>query len=219
MSPRIAVILSGCGVYDGAEIQEAVFTLLALDEAGAKYQCCAPDIAQRDVINHLTGEPTGETRNVLQEAARIARGNIVPLSEIKAEDYAGVMLPGGFGAAKNLCDYAHAGAGARVDATLQQLLRDFHDAGKPIAAVCISPVILASAFSGVLTPQLTIGNDPVTAGHIESWGARHADCPVTEFIVDTKNKIVTSPAYMLEATPAKVYDGIKKTVNALLSMT
>lgn len=219
MSPRIAVVLSGCGVYDGAEIQEAAFTLLALDQAGAKYQCCAPDVPQTEVINHLTGEPTQENRNVLQEAARIARGNIVPLSEIKAEDYAGIMLPGGFGAAKNLCDYATAGASAQVEPTLQQLLRDFHDAGKPIAAVCISPVILASAFSGILTPQLTIGNDTATAGHIESWGARHAECPVTEFIVDTDHKIITSPAYMLEAGPAKVFDGIKKTVNALLSMT
>lgn len=220
MSKRIAVLLSGCGVYDGSEIHEATFILLALDQAGAKYQCCAPDKSQADVVNHLTGDALSENRNVLQEAARIARGNIVSASEIKAADYDGIILPGGFGAAKNLCDYATAGENAKADPQVQSLLQEFQAAGKPIAAVCIAPVVLATALCGDgKTATLTIGNDAGTASHLEGFGARHQECPVSEFVVDRENKIITSPAYMYgEARPSEVYEGVRKTVNALLEM-
>jgi enhancing lycopene biosynthesis protein 2 len=219
MSVRVAVLLSGCGVYDGSEIQESVFTLLALDQAGAEYQCCAPDKPQAEVINHATGEPAEESRNVLHEAARIARGKIVPLNAIKASDFDAIALPGGFGAAKNLCDYAAAGKNALVDPEVRQVLQEFHGAGKPIAAVCIAPVILASVFgNGTVPVELTIGNDADTVKNIECFGARHTECPVTEFVVDKENKIITSPAYMYDATPAQVYEGIRKTVDALVDL-
>jgi enhancing lycopene biosynthesis protein 2 len=219
MSVRVAVVLSGCGVYDGSEIQEAAFTLLALDQAGAEYQCCAPDKPQAEVINHVTGQRASESRNVLEEAARIARGKIVPLSDIKAAEFDAVMLPGGFGAAKNLCDYAVAGSGATVDAEVARVLREFHSAGKPIAAVCIAPVVVASVIgSGGAAPELTIGNDAATAKDLETFGARHTECPVTQFVVDQKNKIVSSPAYMYDAKPGQVFEGINKAVGALLDL-
>lgn len=219
MSKRVAVILSGCGVFDGSEIQEAVFTLLSLDQAGAKVQCAAPDNPQAEVINHLTHKPAHEQRNVLAEAARIARGKIVPLSEISADDFDAVILPGGFGAAKNLCTYAKDGTASHVDADLIRVLRDFHDAGKPIGAWCIAPVILAQVF-GKNKPAatLTIGNDQDTAGHLKHWGAHHQECPVTEFVTDEQNRLVTVPAYMYNATPAQVFDGIQKGTRAVLEM-
>lgn len=220
MSKRVAVLLSGCGVYDGSEIHEAAFTLLALDQAGVRYECCAPDKAQADVVNHLTGEGVAESRNVLEEAARIARGKIVSASDVRAADYDGVMLPGGFGAAKNLCDYAASGAAATPDPEVRRLLREFHSAGKPIAAVCIAPVVLACALcDDDRRVELTIGNDAGTAKDLESLGANHQECPVTEFVVDRENKIVTSPAYMYgDARPSEVFEGVKKTVDALLAL-
>jgi len=220
MAKRVAVILSGCGVYDGSEIQEASFTLLALSQAGVQVQCCAPDKAQAEVINHFTGQPAAdESRNVLHESARIARGKIVPLSEIQAEDFDAVMMPGGFGAAKNLCSYAKDGRAMRVDPEVRRVLQDFHKAGKPIAAVCISPVALAAIFADA-NPKatLTIGNDAGTAADIEALGAQHCECAVTETIIDRDNKIITSPAYMYDATPAQVFEGIRKSVEDLLSL-
>jgi len=219
MAKRVAVLLSGCGVYDGSEIHEATFTLLALDQAGAEYQCCAPDKSQSEVINHVKGEPANEQRNVLVESARIARGKIVPVTEIKAADFDAIILPGGFGAAKNLCTYAKDGSSMTVDPQVATVLQDFHKAGKAIAAVCIAPVVLASVF-GKSDPKvtLTIGTDAGTAGDIETMGATHHDCPVTEFVIDEKNKVITSPAYMLGKGPAEVYEGVKKTVDALLRM-
>ncbi len=219
MSKRVAVLLSGCGVMDGSEIHEAVFIVLALDQAGAKYQCCAPDQLQAEVVNHLKHEPVKEQRNVLVEAARIARGKIVPLSEIRAADYDAILLPGGYGAAKNLCNYASAGTGSRVDPEVARVLQEFHQAGKPIGSMCISPVVVAGALAEV-DPKvtLTIGNDQKTAADIATLGGQHQDCPVTDFVVDTKNKIVTSPAYMYNAGPAQVYEGISKAVRATLEL-
>jgi enhancing lycopene biosynthesis protein 2 len=219
MSKRVAVVLSGCGVNDGSEVQEAVLTLLALDLAGVQYQCAAPDKAQADVINHLTGEPMDEQRNVLVESARIARGNIVPLAEIKADDYDAVFLPGGFGAAKNLSTYAIQGVNATVDQELTRVLREFHRAGKPVGAVCIAPMALASVFADT-DPRvsLTIGTDKGTADDLKTLGGMHRDCSVSEFIVDEKNKVVTSPAYMLGKAPAEVFEGIRKAVDAVLKL-
>jgi len=215
-NPHVAVILSGCGFLDGAEIHEAVISLLALSRAGATVQCTAPDKVQMHVVDHRNGDVmSGEERNVLTESARIARGQIIPLSEVKAADYDAVFLPGGFGAAKNLSNLAVAGPDGAADPDLVRVLSDFHDAGKPIGAVCISPAVTVMALG---KGSVTIGNDPGTAGAIGAMGGNHTDCPVTEHHVDTANKIVTAPAYMCDASIADVAAGIEKAVAATLEM-
>jgi len=214
---KVAVVLAGCGVYDGAEINEAVLTLLSLEQQGASYQCFAPDIEQLHVINHLTGEPEpGERRNVLVEAARIARGNIKELAEADVADFDALLVPGGFGAAKNLCNFAVAGAAMEVLPQFLQLARAFHEAGKPIGLVCIAPV-MAAAICGAGT-QCTIGSDAETAAAIETMGAEHLACPVSEARVDTANKLVTTPAYMLAGSVSEAYSGITECVKEVLAL-
>jgi enhancing lycopene biosynthesis protein 2 len=218
MSKRVGVILSGCGVYDGAEIYESTITILALDRAGAEMVFCAPNVDQMHVVNHLTGEPAeGETRNVLIESARIARGNIVDVAEVEADTLDALILPGGFGAAKNLCTFAVDGADCTVNEDVARLVRGVHAQGKPVAAVCIAPAVLAKVLGGE-SPALTIGNDPGTAEAIESLGARHVNCPVTEFVVDEERKLITSPAYMLAGSISEAAEGIEKTVQELLRL-
>ncbi len=217
--PRVAVVLSGCGVLDGSEIHEAVLTLLALDRSGAQVQCLAPNKPQAQVVNHLTKKPAaGETRNVLVESARIARGNVRDLAEASADDYDAVVLPGGFGAAKNLCDFAEKGEKCQIDPALQKLLHAMHKAGKPIGAICISPVIVARAFGTSSAPKVTVGTDPETANKIESMGGEHISCPVDDFVVDADNKIVTTPAYMLARSIKEADTGIEKLVGEVLKM-
>ena len=216
MTKTVGVILSGCGYLDGAEIHESVCTLLALDRAGAAVKSYAPDI-EFDVVHHCTGEPTGEKRNVLAEAARIVRGDIADIAKARVEELDAVLLPGGFGAAKWLSDFAVRGAECDVDANVARLLRDMHAAGKPIGAICIAPAVVARAL-GERHPTLTIGNDSATAQALESMGCSHQDCPVTEFVVDRENKIVSTPAYMLGPSIAHVQQGIDKAVEAVLSM-
>ena len=214
---HVAVVLSGCGVYDGAEINEAVLTLLSLEQQGATYQCFAPDRDQMHVINHLTGEPAdGETRNVLVEAARIARGNIKPLTDAGTDDYDALLVPGGFGAAKNLCDFAVSGAGMTVQDDFLALAQSFHQAGKPIGLICIAPV-MAAAICGKGT-QCTIGNDAETAAAIAAMGGEHLECPVTEARVDTEKKMVTTPAYMLAGKVSEAYAGISDCVKEVLAL-
>lgn len=214
---QVAVILAGCGVYDGAEINEAVLTLLSLEQQGAGYQCYAPDREQMHVVNHLTGEPVaGESRNVLVEAARIARGNIKPLAELKAEDFDALLVPGGFGAAKNLCNFAVAGAEMTVQGDFLEAAQAFHRAGKPIGLICIAPV-MAAAICGEGT-QCTIGNDADTANAIAAMGGVHLECPVTEARVDGANKMVTTPAYMLANRVSEAYAGIGDCVREVLAL-
>lgn len=213
---KVAVILSGCGVYDGAEINEAVLSLLALEENGAAYQCFAPDVEQHHVINHLTGEEMGPARNVLVEAARIARGNIKPVTALLAADYDAVLLPGGFGAAKNLSDFAFKGADCSLEAQTGKALRAFADAGKPMGFVCIAPALIPRIFSD--RPRLTIGTDAGTAAAIEAMGGVHLDCPVESFVVDEKHKIVSTPAYMLAGSVLEAATGIRAAVKALLAL-
>ncbi len=218
MAKKIAVVLSGCGVYDGAEIHESVITLLALDRQGAEVLICAPDVEQMHVINHLSGEQVaGETRNVLVESARIARGEISSISSVQAESVDGLILPGGFGAAKNLCDFAVKGADCEVNPEVARLVREVHAAGKPVAAICIAPALLAKVF-GDESPELTIGNDTGTAEALESLGAKHIECSAREFVVDRKRKLITSPAYMSAGGLAELAEGIEKTVDALLEL-
>lgn len=214
---KIGVVLSGCGVYDGSEIHEAVLVLLAIDRQGCEAVCIAPNI-DFPVTNHLTRQETGEKRNVLVESARIARGNIRDIKEVKAADLDAIILPGGFGAAKNLCDFAVKGAAASVNPEVARLLKEMATAKKPIGAVCIAPTLVSAVLGREYSPTVTIGNDAGTVAEIEKTGATHQECPVTEFVVDRKNKLVTSPAYMLANRISEAYEGIDKCVSEVVKL-
>jgi enhancing lycopene biosynthesis protein 2 len=214
---KVGVVLSGCGVYDGAEIHESVLTLLALAKRGAEAVCFAPDKNQVDVINHLSGEPLSETRNVLIEAARIARGNILPLAQANADELDALIVPGGFGAAKNLSTFASQGSECHVDSGLQALAQRMHALGKPLGFMCIAPAMLPKIFDFPL--RLTIGTDIDTAEAIEEMGGEHVPCPVDDIVVDEDNKIVTTPAYMVAQNIAEAATGIDKLVDRVLVLT
>jgi enhancing lycopene biosynthesis protein 2 len=215
---RIGVILSGCGVYDGSEIHEAVLALLAIERAGAEAICMAPDIQQMHVINHFNGQTeSGQQRSVLSESARIARGKVVDVATVSVQDIDGLVIPGGYGAAKNLCDFAVKGAACTVQPDVEQLIRDMVDKGKPVAAICIAPAVLAKALQGY-APRLTIGNDPDTVAALTAMGAQHVDCPVDDIVVDQKNRLVSTPAYMLAEDITEAATGIEKAVQQLLAM-
>ncbi|MCU0071023.1 isoprenoid biosynthesis glyoxalase ElbB [Pseudomonas koreensis] len=217
MSKKVAVILSGCGVYDGAEIHESVITLLRLDQRGAQVQCFAPNIAQLHVINHLTGEEMPESRNVLVESARIARGNVKDLGEADVEDFDALIVPGGFGAAKNLSNFAIEGAGCTVQPEVLALAEAFAEAGKPVGLICISPALAAKIYGPGVT--CTIGNDADTAAAMNKMGATHEDCAVTDIIEDKARKLVTTPAYMLAQSISEAASGINKLVDRVLELT
>lgn len=215
---KIGVILSGCGVYDGAEIHESVITLLALDRLGAEVAFLAPNVDQMHVVNHLTGEETpGEKRNVLVESARIARGAVLDIAEAKAADVDGVIIPGGFGAAKNLCDFAVAGENCKANPEVTRYLKEARDLGKPIGAICIAPALLARIF-GEEKPEVTIGTDADTAGAVEKMGACHASCAVSEIHVDEEHNFVTTPAYMLAESISQAASGIEMLVAKVVQM-
>lgn len=212
---KIAVVLSGCGVYDGAEIHESVLTMLAIDRQGAAYACFAPDMPQHHVINHLSGQEAKESRNVLVESARIARGAIKPLSEYKAADFDALIFPGGFGAAKNLCGFAFNGPDCAVNKDVEKAVKETHAAGKPIGALCIAPALIARVLGKV---EVTIGNDEGTAAAIEKLGAKHAKTTHGEVVVDAANKLVTTPCYMLDATISQIATGAENAVKAVLKL-
>lgn len=213
--PSFAVVLSGCGVYDGAEIHEAVLTLLAIDRAGGSYQCFAPDVAQMHVVNHLTGEEAPESRNVLVEAARIARGAIKPLSAFDAAAFDALVFPGGFGAAKNLCSFAVDGPECTVNADVEHAIKAMRAKTKPIGALCIAPAILARVLGEV---DLTIGTDAGTAAALEQMGAHHVNKLHGEIAVDTARKVVTTPCYMLDSSIAQIADGAQAVVRKLIEL-
>lgn len=213
---KIAVVLAGNGVYDGAEIHEAVLTLLAIARQGAQYQCFAPDIEQAQVVNHLTGKVMPEKRNVLVEAARIARGNIKPLSAYKAEDFDALIFPGGFGVAKNLCTFAFDGIKCKVNPDVEKAVRATAVAEKPIGALCISPVLMAKILTEV---EVTIGDDEATADAIENLGATHINATHGEIVVDEKYKLVTTPCYMLDATIDQIADGAENLVKKIIALS
>ena len=217
MTKKIGVVLSGCGFKDGAEIHEAVLTLLALDQAGAEVVCMAPNIDQTQVTNHITDETQTETRNVLVESSRIARGNIEDIANVNASDLDAVVLPGGFGAALNLSDFATKGPDAVVNENVKRLLVDIHSQKKPIGAICIAPAVVAATL-GEFKVKLTIGNDSGTAEAINSHGAEHHNCAVESIIVDEENKIVSTPAYMLGPDIRHVNSGISLLVSEVLRM-
>ena len=216
---KVAVVLSGCGVYDGSEIHEACAALLALHRAEAEVVICAPSGPQLHVVDHLAGEPAeGETRDILAESARLARGQIRPLAEVNIADLDAVLLPGGFGAAKNLCTFAVDGENCTVHPEVDTFLRQAHGQGKALGAMCIAPVILARVFGADLKPSVTIGNDPVTAGKINQMGAIHIECAADETVVDVGNNIVTTPAYMIAGNIGEVFDGAAACVEKLLGL-
>ena len=217
MSKKIAVILSGCGVYDGAEIHESVITLLRLDQRGAQVQCFAPNIAQLHVINHLSGEEMPESRNVLVESARIARGNIKDIREASVDDFDALIVPGGFGAAKNLSNFAVEGAACSVQPDVLALTEAFAEAGKPVGLICISPALAAKIYGPGVT--CTIGNDAETAAAMNKMGATHADCAVSDIVEDKARKLVSTPAYMLAQSISEAASGINKLVDRVLELT
>lgn len=210
---KIAVVLSGCGVFDGTEIHEATLSLYFISKLGASYEIFAPDIPQHHVMNHLTGKEMNETRNVLVESARIARGKIRNINEFHAADFDGLLFPGGFGAAKNLSDYAFKGPGMKVKEGVENAIRSMAGAKKPIGALCISPVLLAKVLGDV---ELTIGKDPGTASHLKQMGARHKDTSHGQVVADEKLKVVTTPCYMLDATIAQIGEGAEAVVRQML---
>ncbi len=218
--PKVGVVLSGSGVYDGSEIHEAVITMLALDRAGVEKIMMAPDIDQLHVINHLTGkEMEGEGRNVLVEAARIARGDIKSISDVSENDIDALIFPGGFGVAKNLSDYAMSGPNCTVNPEVAKLTQAVHKAQKPIGVMCIAPTMMAKILRMEnLSSDLTIGSDKQTADDINEMGSNHIVCPVRETVVDKKRKIVSTPAYMEAKNMTEAAAGIEKLVQEVLDL-
>jgi enhancing lycopene biosynthesis protein 2 len=214
---KVAVVLSGCGFLDGTEITEAISTLIAIGQNGAGYKVFAPN---KDVpeTNHLTQKPTGQKRNVMQEAARIARGDIQPLEDLNVQDFDALAFPGGFGAALHLCDFAEKGSGGQIDPQVARVVQAFHQEGKPIAAICIAPAIMALAL-GKTGINLTIGEDAGTASELEKTGAKHQNCAVEKYVVDQSNKVITTPAYMYgTAKPHQIFEGVSGAIAELIKM-
>ena len=221
MAARVGLVLSGCGVFDGSEIHEAVSIILALDRRGAQITYLAPNIPQSEVIDHLTGKPSKtEKRDVLVESARIARGKIRDIASVGVDELDALVFPGGFGAAKNLSDFATQGENCTVQPDVARLMKAMHDARKPIGLACISPVLAARVFGELrLRPKLTIGTDAGTAAKMEAMGAQHHTVGPAEIAVDEANKLVTTPCYMNDVGPWTVYQGAEKMVEEVLRLT
>nr|XP_005907646.1 PREDICTED: ES1 protein homolog, mitochondrial isoform X1 [Bos mutus] len=223
--PRVAVVLSGCGVYDGTELHEASSILVHLSRGGAEVQIFAPDVPQMHVIDHIKGQPSeGETRNVLTESARIARGKITDLAKLTAVNHDAAIFPGGFGAAKNLSTFAVDGGTCKVNRDVERVLKEFHQAGKPIGLCCIAPVLAAKVLRGV---EVTVGHEQEEGGKwphagtaevIKALGAKHCVMGVTEAHVDQKNKVVTTPAFMCDTALHHIHDGIGAMVRKVLEL-
>ncbi len=220
--PTVAVVLSGCGKADGSEIHEAVSCLIHLSRHAAGYRCFAPDKLQADVINHATGKPAQESRNVMVEAARISRGEITPLASLDPSQFDAVVFPGGFGAAKNLCTFAIDGPDCSVDPEVERVVQGFKAQKKPIGMCCIAPVIAARVLgkrAGGEGCQVTIGSDPGTSAAIAAMGSSNVARLVTEAVVDETNRLATTPAYMCDASVHEVFIGIGKMIDAVVAMT
>ena len=216
---KIGVLLSGCGVNDGAEIHESVITMLALDRAGVETVMMAPNIDQMHVVNHYTGQEMDEFRNVLVESSRIARGNIKDMAEVTGNDIDALIIPGGFGVVKNLCDYAMASSECSINPDVFRLVSEVHLLQKPIGAICIAPAMMAKILGEQdESAEMTIGSDESTANDIKTMGSTHVTCPVTEMVVDKEKKIITTPAYMEAQSIKEAAEGIEKLVVEILSM-
>ena len=213
---NVAVLLSGAGAFDGAEVNETVLTLLHISKQGASYQCFAPDTQQTQVINHLKGEETSDKRNVLEESARIARGEIKPLHELNVDEFDALILPGGFGVAKNFCDFAVNGAQMTINEQVLKVGEAFRDAHKPAGYMCIAPVLLPYIYGNGV--KVTVGNDADVSSAINKMGGEHIDCDVRDIVVDDKYQLVTTPAYMLAQNIPDAEAGISKLVEKVLYM-
>ena len=217
MGKKIGVLLSGCGVFDGSEIHEATLTLYFLDRGGAEVMAMAPDADQLHVINHQASQEMDEVRNVLIESARISRGDVKELASISVADMDGLILPGGFGAVKNLVDYAVKGRDCSIHPDVKRIIGEIVEKGKPLGAMCIAPIVVAVALKeSSIQPILTIGTDSATASDIEFFGAKHENAQVDEIVADENYKIVTTPAYMLGPGISDIAKGIEKLVNQVL---
>jgi len=221
---KIGVLISGCGVYDGAEIQEVVLTLLSIEELGAEAVCISLNEQQHHVINHITGEEMSESRNMLIEAARICRGKIVEIGDIAPSEIDGLVIPGGFGSAKNFTDWAFKGSEGEINPKVKLLLVNLVNIGKPIAALCVSPIVVAKAFEGsAIHASLTIGSDQEASPYdikdfssgLEQTGAKTAMKTIREIQIDKENKIITAPCYMMDATILDVRKNIRSAIEAL----
>lgn len=215
MAKKVAVVLSGCGVYDGAEIYEATLVQLYLDQAGVEFQCMAPDVPQMHVINHLTGEEMPEQRNVLVESARLCRGKIIDLAKADPADYAAVIFPGGFGAAKNLCNFAVKGADMQVNPAVVKFTQAMHAQKKPVGLICIAPAMAPRLFGkGV---KCTVGDnaDPA-ADAVRAMGGDHQGCAVDRFTIDEDHNLITTPAYMLAGRISEAAAGIGRLVEEVV---
>jgi len=213
---KIAVILSGCGAFDGAEIHESVLTLLAIEQNGASWHCYAPNINQHHVVNHLSGDEMSQSRNVLEEAARIARGKVQDIAELKADNYDALLVPGGFGAAKNLCDFVIAGANCKVQPDVLAACKDFARAGKPAGYICIAPMMLPRVYGpGV---KGTIGTNEESAAVFNQMGGRHVSCQVNDFVLDEEYRVASTPAYMLAQSVSDAASGINPMVKKLVEL-
>jgi len=210
---KFAVVLAGCGIFDGAEIHESVLTLLAIEKFGASYQCFAPDIKQYHVLNHLTGKPMNESRNVLVESARIARGKIRSVSVFEANEYDALIFPGGFGAAKNLCSWAYEGDHCSVNPIVEKAIKAMFEQKKPIGAMCIAPVILGKLFKGT---NLTTGQDAASQAFIEKNGNKYTQTTHGEVIIDPVRKLFTTPCYMLESNIVQIQLDTENIVREML---
>ena len=210
---KFAVILNGCGHLDGSEIHESVMTLLAIDRQECSYTIFAPDMPQYHVMNHLTRLPMEGERNMMVEAARIARGNIREISEYRPADFDALVIPGGFGVAKNLFTYAIDGVNAKVLDSVRKAIVDTHNARKPIGALCISPVLVTKVLGDI---TVTVGSDPGTIADVEKMGASHVNTNITEVISDKQNLIFTTPCYMLDATIADIADSAENLISTML---
>ena len=216
---KVGVVLSGCGVYDGSEIHESVLTLYFLGKYGATPLIMAPNVEQAHVVNHLTGEVSqGERRNVLVESARIARGNIKDIRNVRAVDTDALIFPGGYGAAKNLCTFAFDGADCKVNDDVARLAMDTYTLGKPIGAMCIAPAMMARIFGDAAPLDLTIGSERDTANAINVMGGHHISCTASNIVIDSKHKVVSTPAYMVAGSIGEAADGIEKLVKAVLNL-
>jgi enhancing lycopene biosynthesis protein 2 len=221
---NIGVLLSGNGVYDGAEIQEAVLTLLAIDEMGWNAVCISVDKPQHHVINHLTGEVMDESRNMLVEAARIARGQVIRIDEISPADIDALIIPGGFGSAKNFTSWAFDGPAGTILPEVKLLLVNLVNVGKPIVALCVSPVVIAKAFEGsTIHPTLSLGSSSEPSPYdiygfnagLEQTGAVTEERTIREVLIDPVNRIICAPCYMMNARITEIYANINQAMMAL----
>jgi enhancing lycopene biosynthesis protein 2 len=210
---KFAVILSGSGVFDGAEIHEAVLTLLAIAKAGAAYEIFAPDMAQHHVINHVTGQEMKDVRNVMVESARIARGKIRSTSEFNASEFDALIFPGGFGAAKNLCNWAIEGDNCKVHPEIENAINAMSAAHKPVGAMCIAPVIIGKVVKGA---RVTTGDDPASAKFLEKMGSAYSKATHGDVVIDRERKIFTTPCYMLDASITDISKGTENLVSEMM---